>query len=579
MKIDSWNFRISNEELSDVYYENIHLATSLRPAIRDVNWETYEPEDVVVKKDSNSIEIKATYSVGVAESLIAVESNKLSYSYKFTATSNLPTNRTGITLMIPASYSGLDAEITDSQEKVNLFRFPQRVSPWQPAKDIKRIYLQEKNAQIDFSFYGDYFEMEDQRNWHDSSYKIYNRDLSLPFPYEIKKDEIINQKIIITVTPAVSNISENINSYITKAPTKQTANKTLDLSEIIENGSQHTVPPISIGASTVFNSKKTVSTFAPSSITAEFAEGYPLEKFTNSLLNDSNLGEIPIDLMLATTKENVAKECIKALKKAKLQISSVMCVDPKLHITTPECMLISSEIAALCDAKIVVGARTHFAEFNRNIKQFSSKADSYRYTYTPQMHVTEPWHIIDSCQIIKDTVQSAREYIGNSPLILGPITLKARVNSVSTEPGINDQWEEDGYGANYIASSIDERAGSTWAETWTALCISHAIGSDVDALVFYEMFGPRGIHDENGSLTPEGILLKKLNDLKNETVIVNNSLIDSKVSVMYMPAKKQLFLINASNDDISFKMTTQKDSEVLVIPANEIRNITVTENN
>ena len=36
---------------------------------------------------------------------------------------------------------------------------------------------------------GDAFEMEDQRNWLDASYKTYVRPLALPWPYTIGKGE------------------------------------------------------------------------------------------------------------------------------------------------------------------------------------------------------------------------------------------------------------------------------------------------------------------------------------------------------------------------------------------------------
>ena len=41
---------------------------------------------------------------------------------------------------------------------------------------------------LNFKFEGIKFEMEDQRNWGDASYKIYSGSLLDPFPYLIKKN-------------------------------------------------------------------------------------------------------------------------------------------------------------------------------------------------------------------------------------------------------------------------------------------------------------------------------------------------------------------------------------------------------
>ena len=53
---------------------------------------------------------------------------------------------------------------------------------------------------------GDTFEMEDQRNWTDASYKTYVRPLALPWPYLIAKGETIDQTVILTVSGAGSEI-------------------------------------------------------------------------------------------------------------------------------------------------------------------------------------------------------------------------------------------------------------------------------------------------------------------------------------------------------------------------------------
>jgi len=47
---------------------------------------------------------------------------------------------------------------------------------------------------------GDTYEMEDQRNWTDASYKTYVRPLALPWPYILPRDERIEQAVRLTVT-------------------------------------------------------------------------------------------------------------------------------------------------------------------------------------------------------------------------------------------------------------------------------------------------------------------------------------------------------------------------------------------
>ena len=54
-----------------------------------------------------------------------------------------------------------------------------------------------RKLEIQIEFKGISFEMEDQRNWGDESYKIYSGSLYDPFPYKIDKGTKFFQKIEI----------------------------------------------------------------------------------------------------------------------------------------------------------------------------------------------------------------------------------------------------------------------------------------------------------------------------------------------------------------------------------------------
>src|SRR5699024_4733859 len=47
------------------------------------------------------------------------------------------------------------------------------------------------------------FEMEDQRNWSDASYKTYSRPLELPFPYQLRAGERVHQRVRVHVRDGV----------------------------------------------------------------------------------------------------------------------------------------------------------------------------------------------------------------------------------------------------------------------------------------------------------------------------------------------------------------------------------------
>ena len=82
-------------------------------------------------------------------------------------------------------------------------RLPRSIAPHQPLVDLAtlRLVTRDQNA-LDLAFQGDTFEMEDQRNWLDPSYKLYSRALSLPVPYRVADGERIEQ--CVRIVPALT---------------------------------------------------------------------------------------------------------------------------------------------------------------------------------------------------------------------------------------------------------------------------------------------------------------------------------------------------------------------------------------
>ena len=78
--------------------------------------------------------------------------------------------------------------------------FPSYISPHQPFTDIQAIRHQvgsEVWASLDFL--GEVFEIEDQRNWTDGSYKTYCPPLAVPYPREVTPDVEVDQTVRLSL--------------------------------------------------------------------------------------------------------------------------------------------------------------------------------------------------------------------------------------------------------------------------------------------------------------------------------------------------------------------------------------------
>jgi D-apionolactonase len=82
---------------------------------------------------------------------------------------------------------------------------PDLIDPWQPIKSIRAItHCVTPRLQATCRLEGDAFEMEDQRNWSDASYKTYVRPLELPWPYTLADGALLTQSVSVTLAGASS---------------------------------------------------------------------------------------------------------------------------------------------------------------------------------------------------------------------------------------------------------------------------------------------------------------------------------------------------------------------------------------
>ncbi|MCP5111412.1 MAG: hypothetical protein GY953_11315, partial [bacterium] len=106
-------------------------------------------------------------------------------------------NRVGFCLLHPiekcAGESCIIEKVDGSREEG---RFPDFIAPHQPFKDMRAI-SHGGEAGVEVRFEGETFEMEDQRNWTDASYKTYCTPLALPYPAEVKKGTRIAQAVTV----------------------------------------------------------------------------------------------------------------------------------------------------------------------------------------------------------------------------------------------------------------------------------------------------------------------------------------------------------------------------------------------
>lgn len=186
------------------------ILRGLAVVIRDANWGTHRlasrRNHTRVRNDSVHIDYHADVpnraghgdgsQLGIRLQVV-VNAQGLDAWLTLTAHTDFETCRSGLSTLLPLKHVvGREVLITHTDGTHETGELPYRVSPGQPFFDIHRLrYAPDRQQPVEFHFEGDTFEMEDQRNWSDASFKIYNRPLALPAPYLIQAGETVEQHI------------------------------------------------------------------------------------------------------------------------------------------------------------------------------------------------------------------------------------------------------------------------------------------------------------------------------------------------------------------------------------------------
>lgn len=462
------------------------------PALRDQNWGTIPMEiiDESVISDDKSFHtisdvsfINGNINFGAQLQVTGKPNEILEYRFSGKALNTFIKNRIGLNILFPLyGYTNRAFEIMTTEGQRKQKKFPEIISPHQPAKKIKEIYWKMNGLSFEMVFEGDAFEMEDQRNWTDGSYKIYSTPLELPFPVEIKKGDTIFQKVIF------------------KSYTKKTS-YVVDKKEIqIEIHDHRPYPLPNIGY--FRNAHKTGLTEREISILRELKTGHYR---TDVYLHRSNREEVllnstkeserlhtPLYLTLHFSSEyqNELSWLLTYAENQHINPKWISLFDEKTKITSDN--LTKHVLPAIKhlfpDALFGCGVDAYFAELNRT-RPDAEKYDFITYSICPQIHANDNLSLIENLEGQGPTVQSAAKIYPGYPVHISPVTLNQRFNVVAV-----DENQQD-----YPLS--DKRQCNFFNAMWTLISIKNLTQDGAAVVTYFESTGPRGLIKVPGTLS------------------------------------------------------------------------------
>lgn len=535
-----WRLELRGDELADIAYDGRIVLRSIRAVVRDADWNTAAWIVTVDDGDDLTLSLTTAGDLGCAVTgIVHVRATEASLVVTFDATADTAfnTNRTGLVVLHPPALAGTDLTVTHPDGTREHTVFPASISPHQPAYEIAGLAWAHAGTRVAVEFSGDVFEMEDQRNWTDASYKTYSRPLSLPFPYRLEAGERVRQQIVVSLEAADAS------------PAGPAGDDVIDLAA----GGQF--PAIGLSAATAPDPAPAVSPVG-AFVLVELDLASPSWR---AALARAGASGLPLDVRFVLDPGNPdsLRPAVGALADLPvLRVAAVQPTGPARHVSdaaATDALRDALDLAGL-SAEVVGGARSHFTELNREITRIPDDLDGVVFSLTPLFHSRDTEQLIESLPMQRLVATEAVRLAAGRRVHVGPVTLRPRFNDVATVPPTYpiDADLRHGYGAELI-DATDARQSAQELAAWTVASAAALAVPGVSTLVFFEEWGARGIRTTEGTDLPTAEAVRALAQLSGSPLLTGAS------------ADAHVWAIGASSDQDAAVLIANLDTVVRAV--------------
>lgn len=549
-----WTLELRGDELADIRFDGTLVLRSVRAVARDRDWGTVPAAVTSVEGDAGVLRIALRLSGLGAEIpstlVVTAAADELAVRFEGRSLTDFDRNRLGLVVLHPPTVAGAPLTVVSPTGARTDTAFPRSISPHQPAFDIARLEWRAAGIAASIDFVGEVFEMEDQRNWTDASFKTYSTPLSEPFPVRIAVGDLVEQSIVLRCERVEDEPPHSAPDAVRFVPTDRR------------------VPAIAIGASTAPDP-------APDPARAAPADAVLVEPDTRTgnwraALARAAADGLPLDVRIVA--ESAADLPAVLDELVPLRVARLGVFSARSHVTEPElwAALVAGAAERGIRTALLGGARSHFTELNRNHERLPAELPALAFSVTPQMHATERAQLVESIAIQRRVATDAVRIAGGRPVHVGPVTLRSRYNAVATTqaPPIARADLAEGYGAALVADATDPRQGSSALLAWTVASAAALAVPGVASIAYFESWGPRGV-----ASFPVETALDWLHELAGTPLLVHEGELPEGVWAIAgeTAAGPVALLANLRSEPVAVRLGTPFDREYTVAPLGAVR--------
>lgn len=481
--------------------------------VRDENWGTYRPEisGLEVIEDDDRFRISYCAVCGDEDQAlgyeVAIEGSRdgsLQFIVTGAAKSDFLTSRTGFVVLHPLEgVAGNSVTVTHTDGSSEDSLFPGLISPSQPFLDIRALSHEVlPGLSVICIMEGDAYEMEDQRNWSDASYKTYIRPLSKPHPYTLETGRKFVQRVGLSVAGSIPADDRRIAA----------ADCTVSIGEQIAGW----VPEFALAVSPKFAetalnvaglARRTNVSHLVCTFDASVGHGVETMKHFKRIGEETDArlileAVLPLrdDSGQFTDNLGVLNADIGTIKRAAADAGAefaIISVSPACYLksyqpidnwpSAPSLRTVYTAVRqAFPKAEIAGGMHSYFTELNR-FQPPADAIDIITHSTCPIVHAGDDSSVMESLQALPWIFKSVAEMGKGTPYWIGPTAIAMRMNPYGAGPMPNPD------NLRGAMAEIDPRQRGLFNAAWTLGYAALAAAGGVAGLCFSSVAGPNAI--------------------------------------------------------------------------------------
>lgn len=529
-----------NGNLRTIRHNGIEVLRAIAYIVRDRDWGTYEPAlaDLVIEQGDDRFSVRYSARcdgpggsrLGFDASIEGHADGRLGFDVSALPESDFETNRCGFCILHPiAGLAGSPVKVEHTDGSVVDTELPLLIDPWQPFKDMRAITHQVRpGVSAECRMEGDTFEMEDQRNWSDASYKTYVRPLALPWPYVLPAGQPMRQTIGLRITGDANVTAATTGTEPVRIELGEAGPKLPDLGVVIyPEDVEAAVDRLSL-----------LSELGPRQLLLHYdpTRGHGLDALcAHARLASAFPAATTLECVVACNGDLDAElsGVAEMVRRAGLRLDAIA-VSPSVDRQStppgsawPACPPLEEVYAAarraFPDLRVGGGMFSYFTELNRK-RVPAAELDFITHCTCPIVHAADDLSVMQSLEALPFITQSTRAIYGAKPYRIGPSTIAMRQNPYG------GATKDNFHGQRIAMANRDPRHAGQFAAAWTIGYAARVAPAGLEMLTLSSFTGPFGVLAAAGEPAGEGTPRPVFHALQGLAALAGHTLIAARCS-------------------------------------------------